>query len=146
VNGERLNTFWSELITTGKIVGYSFPCQISECEWEQPKLKFSLTGMYPSDSNSTQLRITESQQKCSSETLTQHLFRLLSPYKSKNRTIHPRTPQMLPGQFHDGVEPFPKRKVFVWERFLAELRPSQLVRMCWRPEMEIRHYKTIKPY
>lgn len=39
--------------------------------------------------------------------------------------VNPRPPQVLPGQFHDSIEPFPESKIPLAQRLLTELSPTQ---------------------
>lgn len=39
--------------------------------------------------------------------------------------VNPWPPQMLSGQLHYSIEPFPESKIALAERLLAELRPAQ---------------------
>lgn len=80
----------------------------------------------------TQLTVRESQQERSTLAFQQMVFSSALVNEATNRSVVPRTAQVLACQLHCSVKPLPKSKRAIGQRFFAELRPSYLIIVSWR--------------
>lgn len=100
------------------------------CQPERKIISYNLSCRVTS-SRLTQLTVGESQQEGSTLALQQMVFGGPLVDEANYWTIVPRSTQVFTCQLHGCVKPFPESECTIRQWFFAELRPGDLIIVCW---------------